>query len=106
MMMSTTALERSTPVTVFRDRLIQRRTEIVHALEGTGISADRFIRTATTLAQKNPSLVQDVSFQSLWGALLDACRDGLLPDGRHGAIVSYKNRAVWIPMYQGLVYRF
>lgn len=91
---------------VFRDRLLTRREELEHALQGSGISADRFIRAATTAVQTQPELASDVSFQSLWIALLKACRDRLLPDGRQGAIIPYKGKAVWVPMYRGLLDRF
>jgi recombination protein RecT len=101
-----TTTTRSNPLTQFRERLLARRSELEHALEGTGIGVDRFIRTALTTAQISPDLVSDVSFQSLWLALLRACRDGLLPDGKHGAIVAFKGKAVWVPMYFGLMSRF
>jgi recombination protein RecT len=98
---------KSTPaITVLRDRLLQRRSEIEHALDGSGISADRFIRTAITAATYQPELVSDVSFQSLWQALLEACNDRLLPDRRQGVIVPYKGKAKWQPMYRGLIDRF
>jgi recombination protein RecT len=35
-----------------------------------------------------------------------ACRDGLLPDGVEGAIVPYKSKATWIPMYRGMLRKF
>jgi phage RecT family recombinase len=93
-------------IEIFRSRLQTRRKELDDALEGSGISADRFIRTAVTCAQTQPELVADVSFQSLWAELLKACRDRLLPDGRQGVIVAFKGRAKWIPMYRGLLDRF
>ena len=106
--MSTQTIERTqaSPLLVLRDRLVVRRDELAHALEGTGVSVDKFIRAAVTTAQIQPELVSDVSFQSLWVALLQACRDGLLPDGRQGAILPFKREAKWTPMYQGLLYRF
>ena len=109
--MNTQVMEREqntkTPaITILRDRLLARRTEIEHALEGSGISADRFIRTAVTAATHQPELVSDVSFQSLWQALLEACSDNLLPDRRQGVIIPFKGKAKWIPMYRGLIDRF
>lgn len=105
--MSTQVVERQqSAIEIFRSRLITRRSELEDALRGSGISADRFIRTALSAAQANNDLVSDVSFQSLWAELLKACRDQLLPDGRQGAIVVFKGRAKWIPMYRGLLDRF
>ena len=107
-MASTQTIERKPPAAleVLYDRLTARRHEIAKALAGSGISPDRFIRTAITAATSQASLVADVSFQSLWDALLKACRDRLLPDGKQGAIVPYKGKATWIPMYRGLLDRF
>jgi len=108
--MSTQVIERETKavpaIAVLRDRLLQRRAELEHALEGSGISADRFIRAAVTAAMMQPELISDVSFQSLWQALLEATNDGLLPDRRQGVIVPYKGKAKWQPMYRGLIDRF
>jgi len=107
--MSTDVVERGktqAPLAALRDKLLTRRVELKAALEGSGIEVDRFIRTAVTAATMQPELVSDVSFQSLWVALLKACRDRLLPDGRQGAIIPYKREAVWVPMYRGLIDRF
>jgi len=91
------------PIVVMRERLVERKGELKAAL--TDIDPDHFIRALVTSAQVNPEL-QACSFQSLWLACMRACRDGLLPDGREGAIVPYKSNAQWIPMYQGLLKRF
>jgi recombination protein RecT len=93
------------PIVVFRERLLSRREELAHALEGSGVSPDRFIRAATTAMQMAPDLAE-CTFESMWIALLKACRDQLLPDGVQGAIVPFKRQATWIPMYRGLLNRF
>jgi recombination protein RecT len=93
-------------IEIFRNRLQTRRSELVDALKGSGIDADRFIRTALSAAQNSPDLISDCSFSSLWTELLKACRDRLLPDGRQGIIVPYKGKAKWQPMYRGLLDRF
>ena len=71
------------------------------------ISRERFSRVALTAIQQNPSLLT-CSPDSLWNACLRAAEDGLLPDGREGAITIRKTReggrvAVWMPMVQGLI---
>jgi recombination protein RecT len=98
--------QQPSPIMLFRERLIARRGELEAALEGSGIGPDRFIRTAITAVQTQPELVTDVSFQSLWTALLQACRDRLLPNGVQGAIVPFKRQAKWIAMYRGMLDRF
>jgi recombination protein RecT len=91
------------PIVVLRQRLEARRNELKHAL--VDITPDAFIRALITSATINPDL-QACTWQSLWNACIRACRDDLLPDGVEGAIVPYKEKATWIPMYQGLLRRF
>jgi recombination protein RecT len=91
------------PIVVMRERLEARKDELAKAL--TDVTPDQFIRALVTSAQINPEL-QAVTWQSLWTACMQACRDGLLPDGVEGAIVPFKSKATWIPMYQGLLRRF
>jgi recombination protein RecT len=91
------------PIVILRERLEARKDELAKAL--TDVTPDQFIRALVTSAQINPEL-QAVTWQSLWMACMQACRDGLLPDGVEGAIVPFKSRATWIPMYQGLLRRF
>jgi recombination protein RecT len=97
---------RQPPIVLFRARLTQRQSEIEAALEGTGVSFQQVRRASVTAAQQSPELLERVSFDSFWLALMKACRDGLLPDGVNGAIVPFKGTATWIPMYRGLVSRF
>jgi recombination protein RecT len=44
-----------------------------------------------------------VERRSLFGALVKAAQDGLLPDGREGAIVPFKGKAQWMPMVAGIM---
>ena len=91
------------PIVILRERLESRKGELRAAL--TDITPEQFIRAVTTAAQINPE-IQACTWQSVWDACMRACRDGLLPDGVDGAIVPYKSKAGWIPMYQGLLRRF
>ena len=92
------------PLVVFRNRLEARRAELKAALP-SDIPPERFIRALVTAAQINPDVLA-CQWTSIWNAIMKACRDGLLPDGREGAIVPYKSTATWIPMYMGLLKRF
>lgn len=91
------------PIMVLRERLEERSNEIKAALPG--IPPERFIRAVVTAAQINPDILA-CSWQSVWLACMRACRDGLLPDGVEGALVPYKDKATWIPMYRGLLRKF
>jgi recombination protein RecT len=69
------------------------------------ISPERFVRVILTATQINPEILA-CDRQSLWNACMRAANDGLLPDGVEGAIVPFKSKATWIPMYQGLLKKF
>jgi recombination protein RecT len=91
------------PIFELREKLEKRKGELRLSLP-SDISPDMFIRAVVTAAQINPEIIA-CTFQSIWDACLRACRDGLLPDGQEGAIVTYKGKAGWIPMTQGLLRR-
>jgi recombination protein RecT len=70
------------------------------------IPVERFGRTVLTAVQTNPDLL-NVERRSLWNACMKAAQDGLLPDGRLGALVVYKDKrrgpiATWLPMIAGI----
>lgn len=75
------------------------------------IPAARFTRVVMTAIQNNPKLLA-CTRQSLFNACMQAAQDGLLPDGREGAIVPYgqdeetgrssSDIARWMPMVFGL----
>lgn len=65
------------------------------------IPVERFVRVAMTAIRTSPSLVE-CSRPSLFNAFIQAAQDGLLPDGREGAIVPFKGNAKWMPMVGGL----
>lgn len=105
--MATQIAERTNdPVAVFRQTLStpQMREQIKMALP-SHISEDKFIRVTLTVVQQSPGLLdaQKVDRRSLFGALMKAAQDGLLPDGREGAIVPYKGKAQWQPMVAGIM---
>jgi recombination protein RecT len=92
------------PIVAFREFLENRVGQIRSALPAH-ISPERFIRVVLTAAAVDPEIIA-CNRQSLWNACLRACNDGLLPDGIEGAIVAYKGKAQWLPMYQGLLKKF
>jgi recombination protein RecT len=55
-----------------------------------------------TAVQLNPDLLA-CERRSLWISCMRCGQDGVLPDGTDAAIVPYKNKAQYIPMYQGLL---
>lgn len=74
------------------------------------ITPEKFQRVVMTAIQNNPSLLK-CTRQSLFNACMRAASDGLLPDGREGAIVPFSenedgqkksDQASWMPMIAGI----
>lgn len=97
------------PIVAFKAYMDQRMSEISLALPPQ-ISPDRFARVVLTALQRKPDLLKCTK-QSLFNACMLAAQDGLLPDGREGAIAPYGESeggkrvaeiATWMPMVEGL----
>lgn len=91
-------------VEVLRADLTRMESQFSAALPAH-MPAERFMRVVITAVQNNPDLLK-CSRQSLFNACMRAAQDGLLPDGREGAIVPYETdhgwTAQWLPMIGGL----
>lgn len=92
----------------FRDYVQQRMATLEDALPPT-IPPKRFVSVVMTALQNKPKLLE-CTFASLWNSCVRAAQDGLLPDGREGAIAPYgENKegkrvaeiATWMPMVEG-----
>ena len=66
------------------------------------VSFDRFRRVVLTAVQSNRDLMS-ADHMALLTAALRAAQDGLMPDGREGAIVLFKGKPQWMPMIAGLL---
>src|SRR5580765_2547904 len=89
--MATTAVAEKTvnPMETLRGQLERRSDELKRALP-QHMPPERFIRVVLTAVQINADLLT-VNRQSLWNSCLRAAQDGLLPDGREGAIVPFRD---------------
>ncbi|MCO5085113.1 MAG: recombinase RecT [Mesorhizobium sp.] len=69
------------------------------------IPVERFARVVMTAIQNNPQLLQ-APRKELFNASMKAAQDGLLPDGREGALVLRKSKnsfsITWQPMIAGV----
>lgn len=65
------------------------------------IPVARFMRVVLTAVQLTPELL-DADRQSLWNSSMKAANDGLLPDGKEGALVAYSGKVNWLPMIAGI----
>jgi recombination protein RecT len=92
------------PMVVLRDQLNDRNVQFQHALP-RHMPAERFFRVVLTAVQINPDLLA-CDRPSLFNSALRCAQDGLLPDGREAALVPFKTKVQYLPMYQGLLKRF
>lgn len=97
------------PLVAFGNVIESRTDQLKHALP-PHIPVERFMRVVMTALQSNPKLLACTQ-QSLWNSCMKAAQEGLLPDGREGAIVPYgenedgrkiADNATWMPMIAGL----
>ena len=101
------------PVDVVRYELDRMKSQFSIMLP-QHIPVERFIRTVITAINKAPELAT-ADRRTLYGACMAACNDGLLPDGREGALVIFNtkgkdengrekwiNAVQWMPMVYGL----
>jgi recombination protein RecT len=111
--------KREHPLVTLRRQAEERGGEFQAALPAH-IPVERFVRVLLTAVQNNPDLV-NADRASFWNAAMRSAQDGLLPDGREGAIVIYRtkkkvkdpqtgesrdvwlNAAQWMPMIFGVL---
>lgn len=107
------ARREASAASTFRDQFKRMETEIGYALP-QHIPVERFMRVVLTAVNESPDLL-DADRRSLLAASLKAAQDGLLPDGRDGALVVYNTKTKvgdkevwikkvqWMPMMGGLL---
>ena len=93
------------PIDVFRRQAAAMEVEMSRALP-PHITVERFMRVVQTAVQtsmaSNFTNLLECDRRSLWQAAMRAAQDGLVPDGREGAILKYGNDAQWVPMVAGI----
>lgn len=90
-----------TPATAVKKDIANMKNQFKAALPNH-ISVDKFVRTIQTAVGTSPELVQSTR-PSLFAACLKAASDGLLPDGREAAIVTFKSGGDRIAQYMPMV---
>lgn len=87
-------------IAVVRDQF-EKMGDQFHAALPAHIPVERFMRVIMTAIQNNPDLLK-ASRKSLFNAAMKAAQDGLLPDGREGAMVPFGGDITWMPMIGGI----
>lgn len=98
-----------TPAQEFRGQIQKMVPEFSSALP-SHIKPEQFQRVAVTAIQNDPGLLQ-ADRKSLFGSIMKAAQDGLLPDGREGALVIFRTKSgndwiqkvQWMPMIGGIL---
>lgn len=92
-----------TPFEEVRKALLsdEMKSQLVMALPPQ-MNPEKFQRVAITAVNKNPDLLR-ADRAGLYGAFVLAAQDGLLPDGREGAIVMFGSVPQWMPMVGGVL---
>ena len=110
--MNQVATKSENPLVILHDQMEKRSAQFQAALPAH-IPPERFKRILLTAVQMNPALA-GADRQTFWNSAMKAAQDGLLPDGRDGAMVIYKTKlkdggqerwidaVQWIPMVGGL----
>lgn len=93
------------PMDAFRKEATAMEREFSRALP-PHIPLERFMRVVTTAVQtsmaSNFTNLLECNRRSLWQACMKAAQDGLMPDGREGAVIKYGDDAQWVPMVAGI----
>jgi recombination protein RecT len=89
------------------EKMIFAERKKIDTLLPRHITPERFMRIIFTQFHKNAMLAKCTN-DSVLASVLVAAEMGLIPDGRNGAMVPFKNKqgkleAQFIPMYQGLI---
>jgi len=66
------------------------------------VKPERFVRVVMTALQMTPALL-NADRRTLFASAMKASQMGLLPDGREGAIVTFKDQAQFMPMVAGIM---
>lgn len=101
------------PAATFRDQWTKQEQEITAALP-PHIPVERFMRVVMTAVSASPDLLA-ADRRSLFESSMKAAQDGLLPDGRDGALVIFNakvkdngkdvwiKKVQWMPMVGGIL---
>lgn len=112
-MNAVTKTEKPKPTVEFRDQWTRQESEIATALP-PHMPVERFMRVVLTAVNGNPDLLA-ADRRSLFESAMRAAQDGLLPDGRDGALVIYNTKTEidgrkewikkvqWMPMVGGIL---
>ena len=84
------------------ERQFEARVPELKSMLPSNVPVPRFIDTVKAAVRANTDLLTNCDRRLLFGEIVKAARDGLLPDGKEGAIVVRKGKPGWQPMVHGV----
>jgi phage RecT family recombinase len=66
--------------------------EVIRKTLPSGVSQERFTQAVVAALKHRPDLFMECDRASVYNAIVEAAKDGLLPDGRHGALVPFRSK--------------
>ena len=79
--------------------------EVIRKTLPSNVSQERFTQAAIAAIKHRPDLLVECDRASVYSAIIDAAKDGLLPDGRHGVLAPFNTKVgdKWIKKAQFLI---
>jgi recombination protein RecT len=97
-------------VTVIANTLRERDMQTtIKSMLPPDVSHDKFTAAVIEALKRKPEIFEEADKQSIYNAIVDAARDGLIPDGKQGALVIYNTKRmvagkeVYLKMCQFLI---
>jgi recombination protein RecT len=66
--------------------------EVIRKTLPASVSQERFTQAVVAALKHRPDLFMECDRASVYNAIVEAAKDGLLPDGRHGALVPFRSK--------------
>lgn len=90
---TTNAEDTGTSVAVLVNTIQHRdMQEVIRKTLPTGVSQERFTQAVVAALKHRPDIFLECDRASVYNAVVDAAKDGLLPDGRHGALAPFNTK--------------
>ena len=86
-------------------KTIQHREmqEVIRKSLPPGTSQEQFTQAVVAALKRSPEVFERCDRVSIYNSISDAARDGLLPDGRQGALVAYAGKCKFLIMPDGII---
>lgn len=104
--------DQRTAVAVIANTVLQKdMQEVLRKSLPEGVSIERFTQATVAALKHKPEVFEDCDRASVYNAIVEAARDGLIPDGKQGALApfntkvgnNYVRKCQWMIMPEGIL---